>query len=82
MKSGEYHFVEVKTSQIRVSRETNDEYSAEGRVPSSKILSISRAASIYMEEVGYSGDWRIDLVCVYIDESKKKATIRMYESIS
>jgi putative endonuclease len=77
------HFVEVKT----VSREAGHRSGGvrpEENMHQRKILRLHRAIQTYMLEkkVPESVDWQIDLACVYLDFSSRRARVELLENIT
>lgn len=78
-------FVEVKT----VSRESNRAISRESIRPeenfhSAKLKRLNRAIQTYLlqHKIPESIPWQIDLACVYLDFSTKKARVELMENIA
>ncbi|MCK6462703.1 MAG: YraN family protein [Candidatus Pacebacteria bacterium] len=82
-KEGIIHFVEVKA----VSHETNN-YGKNGFRPEEnvhfwKLKRLSRAIQTYLieKDVPHETEWQIDVMAVFLDLNRKKATIRMTENV-
>lgn len=87
-KNGIIHFVEVKS----VTREsnTNDfvyknelDIRPEDNMHPKKIERLYRTIQTYLAEKGMSDkiDWQLDLVCIYLDQTKRKARVKILENI-
>jgi putative endonuclease len=84
------HFIEVKTVRRDgggVSREPgagNGGVRPEENMHGRKILRLHRAIQTYMLEkkVPDSVDWQIDLACVYLDFSTRRAKVEVLENIT
>lgn len=81
-KSGELHFVEVKTVQTgNVSGETG--YRPEENVHPAKLKRLARAVQSYLMDKGVSDTipWQIDVVTVRLDLRDKKAKVDVLENV-
>ena len=81
-KGNRLHFVEVKT----VSREPEgikDSLRPEENMHKRKILRINRAIQTYLldHKVPRSMEWQIDLACIYLDFSTRRAKVEVLENI-
>ena len=81
-KDSVLHFVEVKTIQSNVSRETLG-YRPEENVDGRKLKRLNRAIESYLAEksVSRETDWQIDVVTVKLDLENKKAKVGMLENV-
>ncbi|MCI0619462.1 YraN family protein [Candidatus Wolfebacteria bacterium] len=89
-KSGELHFVEVKTVQSKVessksknvSQETEG-YRPEENVHPAKLKRLARTVETYLLDKGVSDSvpWQIDVVTVLLDLKDKKAKVDMLENV-
>lgn len=90
MKQGDkLHFVEVKT----VSRESKymphragdlkDSIRPEENMHKKKLIRLHRAIQTYLSEykIPLSVDWQIDLVCVYLDFSTRRARVELFTNL-
>ena len=90
-KQGKLHFIEVKsvsyeTYRFRVkifsdiSRET---YRPEENMHPKKISKIQRTIQTYFlhRRVSHETEWQLDLVCVYLDDERRKGYCKMLENI-
>jgi putative endonuclease len=76
-------FIEVK-SVSRVKKEgISHEIRPEENMHPAKLKRLHRAVQTYLfdHKVPESRNWRIDLACVYLDFSTKKAKVEMLENI-
>jgi putative endonuclease len=80
-------FVEVKTVSRKKEQETG-EFSRETLRPEenmhpAKIKRLHRAVQTYLldHKIPETKDWRIDLACVFLDFSTKRAQVEMLENI-
>lgn len=75
------HFVEVKT----VTRETGrvDGFRPEDNVHPAKLMKLYRAVQTYLldTKVPRETDWQIDVACVYLNFTSRKARVEMLENI-
>ena len=74
-------FIEVKSvSRESGSRET---YRPEENVHPAKLKRLHRAIQTYLldRKVPDSREWRVDVACVYLDFSTRKAKVEMLENI-
>ncbi len=80
-KGGKLHFVEVKT----VSRESGrgQKGRPEDNMHEYKLKRLHRAIQTYLLEkkMGSGVEWQLDLACVYLDFSTKRATVELLENI-
>lgn len=81
------HFVEVKTVS-RGKRDVStglgqDEIRPEENMHEKKMKRLSRAIHTYLLErkVSEKVEWQIDLVCIYLDFSTKRAKVEMFENV-
>lgn len=83
MKQGSIlHFVEVKT----VSREPNNRRKAqrpEENMHRRKLSRLYRAIQTYLSDskAPVSLEWQIDLACIYLDFSTRRAKVELFENI-
>lgn len=91
MKEKSLHFIEVKTVSCEIGDSLSHETAGFGlnvqpeeNMHQKKIRRIIRAAHTYMteESVSEEVEWGIDLVCVFLDVTRKTARVRMYENIA
>lgn len=89
-KKGKLHFVEVKTVQKPVSRESDKEsgsretgYNPAENVHPKKLERMHRAIMSYLEEnqVSQETEWQIDVVIIELDLDSKKATVDLIKNI-
>ncbi len=85
-KSGETHFVEVKTVSCesnRIAGNDNDNFRAEDNVHPWKLKRLSRAIQAYLSEKNISEEsrWQFDVVTVLLDEKRKTARVRFIDDI-
>lgn len=81
-KTGEYHFVEVKTVQRDLeSNVFHETYGAEDNIHPEKIRRLERAIVSYCEEKGIGGAWTLHCALVELDISRRKARIRIIKDI-
>ena len=74
-------FIEVKSVSREIgSRET---YRPEENVHPAKLKRLHRAIQTYLldRKVPDSREWRVDVACVYLDFSTRKAKVEMLENI-
>ncbi|HVY73054.1 MAG TPA: YraN family protein [Candidatus Paceibacterota bacterium] len=81
-KADKMHFIEVKT----VSRGKwwgSDQARPEENMHVRKVRRLNRAIQTYLLErkVPKKVEWQIDLVCVYLDFSTRRATVERFENI-
>ncbi|MBX4192586.1 YraN family protein, partial [Candidatus Parcubacteria bacterium] len=78
-KAKKLYFVEVKT----VSREPKEGYRPEENVHPAKLKRLHRAIQTYIldHKVLKDVDFQIDVACVYLDFSTKKAKVEMLENV-
>ncbi len=84
------HFIEVKTvsreslggKQARVG-DIKDHIRPEENMHRRKLLRLHRAIQTYLLEhkIPSSVEWQIDLACVYLDFSLRRATVEILENI-
>ena len=83
-KGGIVRFVEVKTVSREklpdISRENND-YRPEEQVSAFKLQKLTRTAELYMNAVGDSREFQIDVVGVYLNVETRQARCRLYEQV-
>lgn len=77
-KAKKLYFVEVKT----VSHEMRG-YRPEENVHPAKLKRLHRALQTYLldHKVSEATDWQIDVACVYLDFSTRKAKVEMLENV-
>ncbi len=84
-KGNVLHFVEVKSARSidipDVTRENSD-YRPEELVHPAKLRKIAMVASQYMDKMPKSMDFQIDVVAVFIDESRKIGRCRFTENVN
>lgn len=78
-KEGVIVFCEVKTN----SQEYPGQFSPELRVNRGKARRMIRAAKAFMQakQGGEEGEWRIDIVSVTLDKTKRQAKIKHFENV-
>lgn len=79
-KTGTLNFIEVKS----VSKNIKDSvYKPEDNVNAFKIKQIRRMISTYMDEMGrgLDEDFRFHVICVYMDFTTRKASIRWIKDV-
>ncbi len=88
-KSGELHFVEVKSvsremASFGVSQETYGEYRPEDNVHSAKLKRISRTIQSYLIDKNISPEtlWCFDVVTVKLDLKSKKAKVFLMDNLT
>ncbi|MBC7836370.1 YraN family protein [Acetobacteraceae bacterium] len=77
--------IEVKGGSREITlREGNEEMRPEENMHPEKLKRLHRAIQTYLLERKISEDrmWQIDLVCVFLDFSTKKAKVELLENIS
>ena len=82
-------FIEVKSVSLpaggRVSRENGSQetYRPEENVHPAKLRRLHRAIQTYLidHKVPDSRSWRLDIACVYLDFSTRKAKVEMLENV-
>ncbi len=81
-KNGVVHIVEVKAVSGRLdgSHETQT-YIPEELAHPSKLRKVARTAELYMEAVGDTREFQIDVVGVIMDSEKKIARCRFFEQV-
>jgi putative endonuclease len=83
-KSGKLRFIEVKSVSREniddISRETSQIRPEENMHPK-KMERMARTVETYLAEKDVRGDWQVDLVTVFIDETGKRAKVKMWEDI-
>lgn len=89
LKDNITHFIEVKTVAVSyetvlkdVSREKNYYIKPEENMTFQKYKKLEKAVGSYVGEKGLEGEFQIDLLTVYLDESRKEAHIKVFEKIS
>lgn len=93
-KAGIISFIEVKTVRIHTNLIVSREPSSDGVSPETpfrpeenmhpaKIKRLHRAIQTYLMErkVPESKEWQLDLACVYLDFSTKRARVELIENI-
>lgn len=65
-------FVEVKT----VSYETTSEYRPEDNMHPHKLRRLGNTIQAYLASKRHAGDWRLDVLAIYLNPSTKQAKIR------
>jgi putative endonuclease len=84
------HFIEVKTVSREPSGEKHDgvgdikdRMRPEENMHRRKLLRLHRAVQTYLldHKIPVSMEWQIDLACVYLDFSVRRARVEMFESI-
>lgn len=80
--SDKLHFVEVKTVS-RGKRMGEDQVRPEENMHTHKVRRLNRAIQTYLLEykIPQETEWQIDLACVYLDFSTRRATVDMFENI-
>jgi putative endonuclease len=85
-KDGVIHFIEVKTVSRRsfgghFEQEINN-YRPEDNMHPWKLKRLERALQTYILEKRLdSKEWQFDLVCVFLDQEKRVAKVRLLENI-
>jgi putative endonuclease len=84
-KLGILRFVEVKTvSREMGSRGTGESYfRPEDNVHPAKIKRLHRAIQTYLidNKIGEQKEWCLDVVCVYLNQTTRKAHVEMLENV-
>jgi putative endonuclease len=82
-KGNKLHFVEVKTVS-RGKLHVKEPIRPEENMHERKIRRIARAVQTYLLErrISKKVEWEIDLACVYLDFSTRRATVEVLENIS
>ena len=83
-KHKKLYFIEVKTACLparQVSRESS--YRPEENVHPAKLRRLHRAIQTYLldHKVGERVEWQVDVACVYLDFSTKRARVEMLENV-
>lgn len=75
-------FVEVKSVSREISNR-KDQFRPEDNVHPAKMQRLHRAIQTYLLERKVSEDkpWRIDIVCVYLDFSTRRAKVEVIENV-
>ena len=89
-KADTLHFVEVKTvvdkiNNVELSRfaGATDQFRPEENVHPWKLKRLSRAIQTYLldHKVPESREWQVDIACVYLDFSTRKAHVEILENV-
>lgn len=94
-KENKIHFIEVKSVSVRdlssvshlsggtlvKSGETKDFINPAEQMHSKKQERMKRMINGYLVSENYSGEWVVDLICVYIHHDTHRAKIKIYENI-
>jgi len=91
-KASRLYFVEVKTACLptrQVSRESQnisgsrEIYRPEENVHPAKLKRLHRAVQTYLldRKVAENREWQIDVACVYLDFSTRKARVELLENV-
>ena len=82
-KGNKLYFVEVKTVS-RITGKGSGEVRPEENMHHRKVLRLNRAVQTYLLEhkIRETVSWQIDLICVYLDFSTRRATVEVLENIS
>ncbi len=80
------HFIEVKTvsHEPRLWRgEAKEALRPEENMHKRKILRLHRAIQTYLLEhkIPEKVEWQIDLACIYLDFSTRRATVKWFENV-
>ncbi len=68
---------ESENSQLPLT----DSYRPEENMHPWKIKRLSRTIEIYLSNKNVLNDWQVDLLCVYMDTSQKKAKVEVFSNI-
>ena len=79
-------FVEVKSVSYEISRGdpsrvSYETYRPEENIHPQKLRRLSRTIEAYLLSKRYDGDWRFDVVAVFIDPKSREARIRHTEDV-
>ena len=87
-KEGKLCFIEVKAVSFNVSDNVYNEIGYTGIRPeenltNDKIKRLKRAIQTYLldHKVPRETEWQFDLMCVYLDDVKRKAKVRVIDNI-
>lgn len=84
-KDNVLHFVEVKTVSRKAGDENlgkGDRYKPEDNMHPWKLKRLQRAIQTFILEKRLDDkEWQFDLACVYLDQEKRIAKVRMLENI-
>jgi putative endonuclease len=89
-RGSKLHFVEIKTVRREAGQVSREPYrSSRGVRPEEnmhrkKVKRLSRAIQTYLLEhrIPEKTDWQIDLACIYLDFSTRRATVEMFENLT
>ncbi|MBY0309675.1 YraN family protein [Patescibacteria group bacterium] len=81
-----YHFVEVKTVSYETKESlewavTHETWRPEDNVHRTKLERLGRTIETWIEQHGYTGNWKIDVIIVRIVPRDKFATVKMVPNI-
>jgi len=78
-------FVEVKSVRCRVPeelpREGSNNFRPEENVSAHKRQRLRRIIQVYLDTHANLGEWRCDLLCVFLDAERKAARVKWLENI-
>ena len=76
-------FIEVKSVSRGVSREPSQGYRPEENVHPAKLQRLHRAIQTYLldRKVPEDKPWRVDVACVYLDFSTRRAKVEVLENV-
>ena len=87
-KEGKLYFIEVKSVSFNVSDNVYHETGYTGIRPeenltNDKVKRLKRAIQTYLlgRKVPSRTEWQFDLMCVYLDDVKRKARVRVLDNI-
>jgi putative endonuclease len=83
-KDSVIHFVEVKTVSRDLTQDISHEtFRPEDNVHPAKLKRLYRAIQTYLlqRKVPDSKEWQIDVACVFLDFSTKKAKVELLENV-
>ncbi len=82
-KGNKLHFIEVKAVS-RITGKKIDVPRPEENMHKRKILRLNRVIQTYLLEkkISKTAEWQIDLLCVYLDFSLKRARVEVLENIT
>ena len=80
---GKYYFFEVKSVVTRenVTHVTNLVVRPEDNAHPAKLAKLYRTVELYLAEKRVAAPWQIDLLCIYLDVTRKTARVTRLENI-
>ena len=85
VKKGRLIFIEVKSVRCRIPEEIPKDganaYRPEEQVSAQKRERLRRIIDIYLHTHDVSADWRVDLLCVFLDFQREESRVKWLKNI-